>query len=1121
MHLPSCVYTLVLWLLATQAVAQQRIRQTVESGYPLYTVSNPALVCSDVIYIDREGFQQKGTRDCSGKSEKEKIKPHLIRAGAKVGSVVGTLGSGGSYPTCKADGELYCATTAAFPAIPTEGLAAKIVQGQTLAGISGTAPGESHLTCSGGGQSGCVATATYRTMDLSALSTANANLLASNFEVLLRSALPFQFWDSSGQRHMQVGDVNLNAASVRQGVELFGVSGTLPPRPSDCASDGANGCVATPSYKAMQTSGAQNSIIAGQSAGGLSGNVVLPPVSKVLSGVSFGAALSQSGSLTLPAAHQVLAGSGSYGASDTPLTPSYSPDFPALANVLSSDTVNGSTGTLGACSGGQQLGCLTTSNYPSMNLTYAGGVSGLTSATFNSTIRSGGTFEFWDADGNRHAVAGDTDLTAANVQSGVNIFGVAGALTVVAPSCTSDGQSNCMVDGTNYKAGALAGAAAKLRVGQTLAGVAGNVVLPAVGKVLSGVSYGVGGNALTGTLQLPAAADVKAGSGNYGDPGAPLTPSYNPDFPSLANVRSSDTVNGIAGTLADCATGNQSGCVTTATYKSIDLSAIGSGVLDLTASNFNSSLASAGQFEFWDSNGTRHLASGDTDLVAANIVNGVNIFGVNGIATAAPGNCAANGAQNCVATGSYFAGPSCSLLGSACYLPSYQAGTQPLKAINFDAIDAGKASFAANLTLGGVQGTLSLCAAGGGVGCLTSSSFRSMNVSTAGTATGLTAANFNSRLAAAGESEFWDAMGYRHSISGDPDLAADNIKAATVLHGVSGQYPSASYPLASNTGTTDLTLFSTQLTSAGNFEFFDSAGNAYSSSGDADLLASQVRNSVAFENLSITGSFVQQFNCPSGYVKVPGDSAYGTNDFCVMKYEAKQNAGGTLLAQATGTFYITSGVSSVAIAPLCRALGVGYELIHNDHWMSIAANAAGLASNWTGGSVGSGALVKGHTDNSPSAYCPASSDDNLFYVETTCTNVSTGDTADQRRTHTLSNGSVIWDLAGNFFEIVNSINFNDKPHPGGGLHEYSAVVGTITTSLKDLIPTNAVKSYWVNSWNSTQGVGMFYGGANGSYGWMMRGGGIGYSLTTSGLFMASFSQTYNDTTRCVMQAPNP
>lgn len=49
---------------------------------------------------------------------------------------------------------------------------------------------------------------------------------------------------------------------------------------------------------------------------------------------------------TIPTASNVLTGSGAYGVNGTGSTPSYSPDFPDVGNVLNTDTVNSTPGTL-------------------------------------------------------------------------------------------------------------------------------------------------------------------------------------------------------------------------------------------------------------------------------------------------------------------------------------------------------------------------------------------------------------------------------------------------------------------------------------------------------------------------------------------------------------------------------------------------------------------------------------------------------------------------------------------------------------------------------------------------------------------------------------------------------
>jgi hypothetical protein len=97
------------------------------------------------------------------------------------------------------------------------------------------------------------------------------------------------------------------------------------------------------------------------------------------------------------------------------------------------------------------------------------------------------------------------------------------------------------------------------------------------------------------------------------------------------------------------------------------------------------------------------------------------------------------------------------------------------------------------------------------------------------------------------------------------NLSAGNIKRGISLAGVTGNFPSSTSPLprysddggtTNTTGSneTDLTLFVTQLTSDGTFEFWDSAGQRYTGSGDSDIANANVMDGVQFENLSITGS---------------------------------------------------------------------------------------------------------------------------------------------------------------------------------------------------------------------------------------------------------------------------
>lgn len=78
--------------------------------------------------------------------------------------------------------------------------------------------------------------------------------------------------------------------------------------------------------------------------------------------------------------------------------------------------------------------------------------------------------------------------------------------------------------------------------------------------------------------------------------------------------------------------------------------------------------------------------------------------------------------------------------------------------------------------------------------------------------------------------------------------------------------------------------------------------------------------------------------------------------------------------------------------------------------MTIAANVLSVASNWSGGSVGSGYVYSGHNDNNPANALAADSNDANGYAG------EANQGGNQRRTLTLTNGQVIWDLAGNVYE---------------------------------------------------------------------------------------------------------
>lgn len=148
-----------------------------------------------------------------------------------------------------------------------------------------------------------------------------------------------------------------------------------------------------------------------------------------------------------------------------------------------------------------------------------------------------------------------------------------------------------------------------------------------------------------------------------------------------------------------------------------------------------------------------------------------------------------------------------------------------------------------------------------------------------------------------------------------------------------------------------------------------------------------------------------------------------------MKYEAKV-AGGIANSSYNGHNYsssetIVSNATDVPIVNLTQqqaitaCASIGAHLVTNNEWMTMARNVESVGSNWSSGTVGNGYLYSGHNDNSPAYALAASADDNQGYI-------NTGNTGDnQKRTLTLSNGQIIWDLAGNVWEHVNKANTLD------------------------------------------------------------------------------------------------
>ena len=171
------------------------------------------------------------------------------------------------------------------------------------------------------------------------------------------------------------------------------------------------------------------------------------------------------------------------------------------------------------------------------------------------------------------------------------------------------------------------------------------------------------------------------------------------------------------------------------------------------------------------------------------------------------------------------------------------------------------------------------------------------------------------------------------------------------------------------------------------------------------------------------GGNTAQSTCPSNYVEVAGNATFSTTNFCISKYEAKQVAGlPESLPENTPWVNLTRDQAKAA----CAAKGAKYSLVDNNHWMTIARDIEATTWNYGGDAANQeDGWSRGVTNNNGTTGVPASADDNdSCYLATQSAggplavcDLNTYDTA--RRVHKLSNGSLMWDFAGNVSEWIS------------------------------------------------------------------------------------------------------
>ena len=299
--------------------------------------------------------------------------------------------------------------------------------------------------------------------------------------------------------------------------------------------------------------------------------------------------------------------------------------------------------------------------------------------------------------------------------------------------------------------------------------------------------------------------------------------------------------------------------------------------------------------------------------------------------------------------------------------------------------------------------------------------------------------------------------------------------------------------------------------------------------------SSQIASFTSGTNQNLFGGFPNQ-----GWVAVPGNSTFGTHNFAVMKYDAVCSDGnGNYLndtasadttnyhiyddSVASGNIPCTSGRSVAALPggyPIAdiaettaktRCQAIGAHLLTNDEYMTIVTDAVSQGSNWNGGVVGASYVYSGHNNNSPANASPADSNDANGYA-------GTNSATNQKRTYTLSNGSVIWDMAGNVWQevqrsvgnqgdLTTTINTPVCSNNAASWNwcEYGTSGSTNVTSWTADV-TKALTAPANSSWYSSQGMGQLLtwgpGGTSQGTNAFIRSGGWGDG-STGGPFAVS------------------
>ena len=267
--------------------------------------------------------------------------------------------------------------------------------------------------------------------------------------------------------------------------------------------------------------------------------------------------------------------------------------------------------------------------------------------------------------------------------------------------------------------------------------------------------------------------------------------------------------------------------------------------------------------------------------------------------------------------------------------------------------------------------------------------------------------------------------------------------------------------------------------------------------------------------------------CPTGYIAVPSNSDVGVdNDFCVMKYEAK-NEGAATTQDATDDIPVSKpeenpvwNISQNDARSACKNLNSEssdsdidndtgdngtYALISNPEWMTIARNIENVDKNWTSGTVGTGCLFRGNV----AGPVPCQGVDSGYRKE--FLGPDFGLERPDLAKLTLNYGAEIWDFSGNVQEFVDwNVAQADKAYvlaDGSPISSFKEFTALDTNTGEDDVMSPNTWQPTNPTLDSTNGIGRYI--ARGETNRVAIRGGDWGNASNAGVFALGFNSEAN------------